>query len=250
MTESEKAKNYLKSRIKPIKRIKYASKYLSFESGCKMLELNNIRLTPARDLSDSLDCHHYSIDFSGLRKLDLPAIDSTIDKLKQEWSLVRNWGICSLGKEHDNQTLWEWYASSDGIEDGICIVLDLNKTIDYLISEGHEVVAYEVTYEKNIQESIPAEAFYFGDKRDKMYFFSQLISTKNEIDQVTSKCWKKENEVRLISVEEQSQPILWQLSPECISKIYYGKDMAEDNISELKRIVNLIYPNIKVIRHW
>lgn len=112
------------------------------------------------------------------------------------------------------------------------------------------MVAYEVTYEKNIQESIPAEAFYFGDKRDKMYFFSQLISTKNEIDPITSKCWKKENEVRLVSVKEQNQPQLWQLTPECISKIYYGKYMSEDNISELKRIVKSTYPNVKTIRHW
>lgn len=197
MTEEEKAKAYLKSRIRPIKRIKHASKYLSYESGCKMLGLNNLRFTPAQDLSDCLDCHHYSVDFSGLRMLNLPNINSIIDTLQREWSCIRNWGICSLGKEYDNQTLWDWYASSDSIEDGICIVLDLNKTIYHLINEGHRIVAYEVTYEKDIQESIPAEAFYFGDKRDKMWFFSQLISTKNEIDPITSKCWRKENEVRL-----------------------------------------------------
>lgn len=96
---------------------------------------------------------------------------------------------------------------------------------------------------------MPAELFYFGCKIDKMHFFSQLVSTKNRIDPYTHQNWELEQEVRLISVLEQTKPELWTLSPNCIYRIFYGRDMSNDNIIFLKELVKSKYPSIKVIRN-
>ncbi len=250
MTEEEKVKLYMRSRIRPIRKIKSPAKFLSFDSGIKMLEFNNIRFTQAHQLNDILDCDDSIIDFSSLRSLNLPDIDTIIFRCKEEWTGIKNWGICSLGKEYDNKTLWERYASSENGEDGICIVLNLNKVIDDLVYSRHSIVAYPVEYVNNVEESLPAELFYFGDKVDKMHFFSQLISTKNKVDSIRAWNWQYEDEVRLVSLVEQSKSELWSLSPECISKIYYGKDLSVDRIDVLKNIAKKKYPNIKVVRHW
>lgn len=250
MTEEDKVKLYMRSRVRPIKKIKYAAKFLSFESGIKMLQLNNIRFTQACELNDICDCDDSMIDFSQLNTLLHPDIDKIIAHCKNDWKGIRNWGICSLGLNFDNQTLWNRYASSSNKEDGICIVLDINQVIDDLVSRGHYIVAYPVEYIDRVEKSLPAELFYFGNKIDKMHFFSQLISTKNKVDPYTHQNWELEHEVRLISVIEQTKPELLALSTNCISKIYYGKHMSNENISFLKDLINSKYLNVKVIRHW
>ncbi len=132
----ELARSYA-ARVKQYPRV---FKYLTYDSGIKMLQYNNLQFTRADHLNDEIDCHISKINFDYvIETADVIELDSNelvskvINKHKKP---ISSFGICSFGTTADNDILWKRYTRTNEVYDGICIEIDLYATIRCLIKKN------------------------------------------------------------------------------------------------------------------
>ena len=131
------AKLYMQALVAPIKATPSVYKYLTYESGLKMLDAYNIQFTRAAKLNDCMDCCAEKVDYSDFKLQHLFFIDPQLVKdatLNKDRQVFSNYGVCSLGTSADNNTLWERYTQNGSVKNGICIELDTNGILRYINS--------------------------------------------------------------------------------------------------------------------
>lgn len=241
-------KEWLKPYIADIKSIKKVYKYLTFDSGVKMLQNNNVQFTRANMLNDEVDCHISKVNFDYItREIDkISAINTSelIEKIKSKHGpTFSSFGICSLGTTPDNLTLWNDYTRAyDNTSNGICIELNLSATIDYILKSGIKVVSFRVDYIDDTIESIPYE-LYLGNDMERSEFLRKVLATKNRTD------WEQEQEVRIILPEELTQEYRrLSLYKSCFGNIYVGCDISSEEYETISTIVSNNYPKMKILQ--
>ncbi|MFL0975062.1 DUF2971 domain-containing protein [Vibrio parahaemolyticus] len=141
-------------------------------------------------------------------------------------SRIGDYGVFSLGKEHDNELMWSHYANS---HKGFCIEYDL----DTLMND--EFLKYEVSY----IDSIPV--LICSDIDERMTLLRKIFATK-------SKHWSYEKEVRLISLN----PGLKTIKPEAIKSICFGLNSGKetiDRVTEKLKNMSLNYYIMEMDKH-
>lgn len=240
--QNKDIKLFMQSLVAQTNKHKYVYKYLTFESGKKMLENSNIQFTRGDKLNDEEDCNICKCDMSKpieiLTKMNLPPniIDNVIQKKKDE---ISHLGICSFGTDAENDTLWKRYASENkNIENGICIKLELDSLIKYLVKSNKIVSALLVRYVENVKDSIPWELF-ISDGMSRMVFLYLLFSIKNR------KKWEREHELRLIMPEYLDEEYMrCVIDKRCFKGVYYGKEMTIEQRKDIESILSQYYPHI------
>lgn len=210
-------------------------KYLTYDSGIKMLECNNLQFTRADQLNDKEDCHISKINFDFVRATE-DAIklnqNELVSKVKNKYEKpISNFGICSFSTTADNDILWRRYTKTKGLYNGICIELDTDKTIRCLIQKKIKFAALVVDYVEKIVESIPYE-YFIGTKEEKYSFFQLLVATKTKVK------WECENELRIILTDELSEGYRREeLYKSCFKRIYLCNGMTAKQRNNILRIV-------------
>lgn len=233
MTNKKQHNHFILGLVNEIKHIKKAYKYLTYESGMKMLSNCNIQFTRADTLNDSIDLTS--------TKFNLDHIRNVAEKIKanpEEWVKrvtihhqdINKLGICSLGTSQTNFDLWERYAMTDGKIDGICIEINLRATINCLLKRGFKTPALKVRYLNETEGSIPYN-LYTGNETERYTAEYLLFATKNK-----SK-WECEEEVRLLLPEiltEEYKRI--SIFKSCITNISFGchaTDIQKESIAKI-----------------
>ncbi len=88
-------------------------KYLTYESGCQMLQCNNIQFTRGDILNDKEDLSISKFNIEGPRKLceDIGIKMDIVDhKFKEQSAVLSSFGVCSLGVSPMNSILWKRYS--------------------------------------------------------------------------------------------------------------------------------------------
>lgn len=237
----QSSKAFMRNLVRPIHSIKNAYKYLTFESGKLMLEKHNIQFTRASRLNDWLDCNIDIVNYDEVIALYGTIISrDEFERIKKEGKeFADSLGICSLGQTPYNKELWKRYAcSSEGIENGICIELDFQSIIEHFTHSGkskYGFVSLFVTYQDKVVGTINWMDYLKGGK-NRLEFFSKLVTTKiaNSEDN-----WQKEAEIRFILMEGIGDKEYFRevLPIECITRIYLGKDISENEYQLIKRII-------------
>lgn len=229
------SKSYMRHLVAQTNEYPFLYKYCSFEGGHSMLSAMNIQFTRADELNDedeiNLSKTNIETHLELLREANIP--ESVISsKLEEAKSFFGGIGICSCGKTAHNKILWENYASSDGLENGICIEISQKMVIDYLLSKGIKVIALLVHYFDNVSNILPWDLF-LGNTLERQIFLQLLYTSK-----LRSK-WAEEDEVRLVYSEPFSgdhfRPLL---NPKCITSVFYGRDMSKSQRIKIGQILN------------
>ncbi len=242
-TKEEDIKLLLRTIVAQTNKHTSVFKYLTFESGIKMLTNANVQFTRGDTLNDNEDCDICKCDMSKpvmiLKSLGISdtIIDREIQKKRDE---ISRFGICSFGTRPDNDKLWERYASKDKIgEDGVCIELSLRGVIDDFINSDQKIAALLVRYVADVRQIIPWELFT-GSHEDRILFAYLLFSTKNK------KQWGDEEELRLIWPNILDDKYLrCNIDKRCFKAVYYGRDMSIEQRKELGLILNRKFPKIR-----
>lgn len=221
--------------VNEIKQIKKVYKYLTFESAVKMLSSCNVRFTRADLLNDDIDLTPSKFNFDYIRRaaIDLNADpEEWVKKAIDKHSSVKKLGICSFGTSYTNKILWERYATSNDIQDGICIEMNLDSTINCLLKKGIKAPALKVRYFTDIEGYIPYE-LWVGDENEKHLATMLLLATKNKAK------WEDEKEVRLFLPQELSENYM-QISiyKSCITNVYFGCDTTEYQKNIIEKILS------------
>lgn len=250
ITEAE-IKEFMRLLVEQAKHYPIVYKYLTYESGCQMLRYNNIQFTRGDKLNDEEDLSIAKFDTRSPRELCRNigvSIDIVDKKIKEQSAILSSFGICSLGTSPFNNILWERYSrNKEGREDGICIGLNQNKIIKYLISQNIKVACILVRYEEKTTNSIPWLT-QNATSPIKIFTGYRFFSLKNAYP------WKSEQEMRLIypqTMEEEYERFV--LPKDCFLSVHYGKDMAlaqkinvghiiSRNLPKIKRIPRLLNP--------
>lgn len=221
------------ARIKEHKRV---FKYLTYESGLKMLSYNNLQFTRADKLNDGVDCHFSKVDLNYVvETANSIGIDSTelVGKvIAKHQNPISSFGICSLGTMADNTVLWDRYTKTNGVCDGICIELDLNTVINCFIKRGIKIVALKVDYVDEVVESIPYQLF-LGTEAERFLYIQLLIATKTRLE------WEEEDEVRIFLPELLTEEYLrYELYKSCFKCVYLGQDVTADQRAEVQQVID------------
>lgn len=216
-------------------------KYCDFKGGKLMLSAMNMQFTRADNLNDEFEMNLSKTNIqSQIEKLLQIGIPEHLlsKKLEETINFFGGIGICSCGKSAHNETLWKRYASNEDIEDGVCIELDQDKVINYLLTKNIKIMTLLVNYYDNVSEILPWELF-LGNTIEKQVFLRLLYTSK------LKSRWVNEDEIRFVYSEpfpdKHFRPLL---SPKCFKAVYFGKDMTREQRIEIGRILNR-YPHIK-----
>lgn len=237
------AKLYMQALVAPIKATPSVYKYLTYESGLKMLDACNIQFTRAAKLNDCMDCCAEKVDYSDFKLQHLSFIDSQLIKditLNKDRQVFSNYGVCSLGTSADNNILWERYTQNGPVKNGICIELDTNGILRHLNSDSspNKICALCVDYQDNIT-AIISRSFLTSDKRIyRLHFMRYIIATKNKIDPISGFNWEAEKELRFIYLYELNDDFLRiQIPKNCVKRVWCDKDISLKEFQDLKTLV-------------
>lgn len=244
MKASNEVKMLANVAVEEIKRYKRVFKYLTYESGLKMLSYNNIQFTRADMLNDEVDCHISKVNFDYVIDAAMAMginADELLDKVvTKHRKPISSFGICSLGMTANNNVLWNRYTKTNDVADGICIELDLNAVINFFIKKHIKVVALKVDYVDKTVESIPYE-LYIGAKVNQFRFFKLLFATK----QVNP--WGDEKEIRMVLPYELADEYQrYELFKSCFKGIYLGQDVTDKQRGEVQRIIENAKLKLKI----
>ena len=236
-------KLFMRALVAQTNKHKSAFKYLTFESGIKMLANANVQFTRGDALNDNEDCNICKCDMSKpimiLKSLGIAdaIINREIQKKRDE---ISRFGICSFGTRANNDILWKRYASEDNIrEDGVCIELNLKTVIDDFFNSNEKITALLVRYVADVKQIIPWDLFT-GSPEDRILFAYLLFSTKNKMQ------WSDEEELRLIWPNMLDDRYLrCSIDKKCFKAVYYGRDMSIKQRKELGIVLNRKFPRIK-----
>lgn len=235
---------YMKQLVAQTNAFPFFYKYCSFEGGEKMLSAMNIQFTRADSLNDEDEVNLSKCDIEPVAQLlrDVGISEETISReFAKAQSFFRGIGICSCGKSAHNTKLWESYATSqDNGEDGLCIKLNQDLVIKHLLVNDIKVMALLVRYFDNVSKILPWKLF-LGNTLEKHIFLQFLYTSK-----LKSK-WADEDEVRFVYSEPFSGTYFRpQISPKCISAVYFGRDMSQSQRIRIGQLLNR-YKHIKRI---
>lgn len=244
ITEAE-IKEFMRLLVEQVKHYPIVYKYLTYESGCQMLRYNNIQFTRGDKLNDDEDLSISKFDTMSPRKRcrDIGISMEVVDKkINEQSAILSSFGVCSLGISPFNNTLWKRYScGKEGREDGICIGLNQNKIIKYLISQNVKVACILVRYEENATNLIPW-LIQNATSPVKIFTGYKFFSLKNAYP------WKSEQEIRLIypqTMDEEYERFV--LPKDCFVSVHYGKDMTLVQKEEVSQIIIRNLPKIKRI---
>lgn len=220
-------------------------KYLTYNSGCQMLQNHNIQFTRGDKLNDIEDLNISKFNIDAPREfckecgIDMSLIDN---KLAERANEFKSFGICSLGISPLNSVLWNRYTHTESEnEDGICIGLNQEKVINALIKQGLKTACIVVRYKSSVANTIPWLAFS-SSSPVKIFAGYQFFALKN-LDP-----WEPEQEIRLvytnIMTEEYHRIIL---PKDCFESVYFGKDMNTKQRQFVGQILSRHFPKIKPI---
>ena len=216
------------------KLIKSVYKYLTFDNARLMLENCNLQFTKVDKLNDSLDITPQKYNFDYVYKIaNEIGIDGRVlvEEICKRQGEARNYGVCSFGLNARNPVLLERYTETERLQNGICIEIDLNKTINCLFKLGYKTPALKVRYFENTENLIPYELF-LGETNEKHIALMLMFATKNK------EKWKEEKEMRLILVDELIDDYKRiGIYKSCITGVYFGKDTTEKQKMEIKTII-------------
>ena len=237
----EAAKSYMRHLVAETNRYPIVYKYIDFEAAVKMLSASNLQFTRGDQLNDddelSLSKCNISKQLQMLTDIGVPE-NIIRDKIQDSQDFFHGIGICSCGKSPDNETLWRDYASTNGVENGICIALDQSVVINHLNANGYKVIALLVKYFDSVQNILPWDLF-LGNQLEKSFFLQYLYSSKNK------ERWGKEDEIRFI----YSTPFIGNhfrptIANNCFKAVYYGGEMSKQERIKIGQLLNR-YPNVK-----
>ena len=239
----DEIKNFMTLLVKQASNYPIIYKYLTFESGCKMLQYNNLQFTRGDRLNDTEDLNITKFNTSAPLKI-LEGIESAQEiannHLREQEKVLSSFAICSLGISPMNPTLWNRYACDDnGRENGICIGLNQNKVTKALIAQGIKTACIMVRYEDSVENAIPWLALG-APSPVRIFSAYKFFALKKSIP------WKPEQEMRFIypqTIEDEYKRIV--LPKDCFEWAYYGKDMSLVQKQIIGQIISRNLPKMK-----
>lgn len=217
-------------------------KYIDFEGGMSMLGSCNVRFTSAVDLNDEYDCNAELFNYETFQKivtaLNLPEeiVKFAIQKDANE---ISHWGVCSLCKTSDNVSLWENYAG----ENGICIELDVERTIRALEKLGKKVPLLTVYYYDTVSGMVERTLARQKDEFLRYIMIHRLVTSKSKINATTGMNSETEDEMRLVLFErvESQEPVYLNLPKDCITNVFFNDKMSMANLRNLSSLLRRKY---------
>lgn len=237
----EVVKSYMRHLVAETNQYPIVYKYVDYEAAIKMLSAGNLQFTRGDKLNDddelSLSKCNISKQIKLLRDLDIP--DSVIQaKFQEAQDFFYGIGICSCGKTPDNKILWRNYASTNDVENGVCIALDQSRVINHLHTNGFDVIALLVRYFDSVQSILPWDLF-LGNQLEKTFFLQYLYSSKQK------EKWSEEDEIRFIySTPFEGIHFRPTIPKSCFKAVYYGSEMSTKERIKLGQTLNR-YSNIQ-----
>lgn len=165
-------------------------------------------------------------------------------------SIHHKYGILSLGTSDTTEDLWDYYSSSEHKKrDGYCLEFELDKMFDFEFSSGF-VHYYENQIEMlNQRPSIEIEKrnILNLDKFISATRFFQKQSFGIDADTGVERCWKNENEFRLVSNIDDNKNFLDPLNnkfkllpynPMSLTKIIVGEGASIELKDSLLKFAN------------
>lgn len=102
-------KEYVQILVERVKLYKRVYKYLTYDSGLKMLQYNNLQFTRANKLNDEHDCHIDKVDFDFVmntaKDINIDADELVSEVVNKHKESISSFGICSLGTSSNTDKL-------------------------------------------------------------------------------------------------------------------------------------------------
>lgn len=220
-------------------------KYLTYNSGCQMLQNHNIQFTRGDKLNDIEDLNISKFNIDAPREfckecgIDMDLIDN---KLAERANEFKSFGICSMGISPLNSVLWNRYTHSENDnENGICIGLNQVKVINALIKQDLKTACIVVRYKQSVSNTIPWLTLS-SSSPIKIFAGYQFFALKN------SDPWEPEQEIRLIYTNVMVKEFHRIILPkDCFESVYFGKDMNLKQRQFVGQILSRHLPKIKRI---
>lgn len=230
--------DYINQLAQFVREVGYGYKYLTFDTGCQMLENRTLQFTRGDKINDEFDLSISKFDLSLAKTIGQDLSEASRitlqNKISSRSNEIKTFSICSLGMTEDNPTLWERYATNETTKlcDGICVKIDLAKTINYIVqTHDTKIFGMPVLYKESTAEIIkpvPSSA----EKEFKWFQMVQLFQTK------TIK-WQDEREIRLVNplpIEQEYRR--FELPPNCFSSVIVGKDVSYEQYIKVCHILS------------
>lgn len=236
------AEQYFESLATEAHQFQKAYKYLDFDGGMAMLRNGTVRFTSACNLNDDYDCNTSIINYDSYREIgrtlgiDKLVIEQTILK---EGEKVSHWGVCSLCKTAANDILWNNYANKGGI----CIELNVPKTINALDSKGKKTPLIPVKYYDEVAGLIDRELGIASNELFRHILIERIVSSKRRINATNGWPSYKEDEIRLVLFErvESGIPLDVTIPHSCITAVYFDDAISASNLRTLHQLINRKY---------
>jgi hypothetical protein len=230
--------DYIKRLAKFVREQGYGYKYLTFDTGCQMLENRTLQFTRGDKINDEFDLSISKFDLSLAKAIEQDLSETLRTKLQNKITSLTNeiktFSICSLGMTEDNPTLWKRYATNRTTKlcDGICVEIDLDKTINYIV-QTHKTKIFGIPiFYKESTDGIIKPVPNSAEKEFQWYPLVQLFQTKT-ID------WQDEHELRLVNPQPIEQEYCrFVLPPNCFSSVIVGKDVSDEQYIKVCHILS------------
>lgn len=242
-------KEYVQILVERVKLYKRVYKYLTYDSGLKMLQYNNLQFTRANKLNDEHDCHIDKVNFDFVmntaKDINIDADELVSEVVNKHKESISSFGICSLGTSSDTDKLWDGYTKTNNNYDGICIEIDIEAAIKCLYKQNIKAMAFVVDYIDSVIESIPYQ-YFIGEKWQQFIFLTKLFATKD------TAVWEEEKELRIVlpqklSIDEEYYRV--KLYKSCFKNVYLGKDVTEKQYNTINSVIEKSKYKLKIIRY-
>lgn len=238
------AQQYIRSLAAEASQYLKVYKYVDFSGGMDMLRKSDIRFTSACALNDEYDCSAAVLNYDSYRELGLSlglSKDEIERAIQREGEEIAHWGICSLCRTSDNKTLWSNYADGNGL----CIELDVPKTLNALEKQGRKTPLLTVDYYDSIEGVVKRELGITSNDLFRYILIKRLVASKSKIN--STKGWnsEKEDEIRFVLFErvEADAPMYLNLTHKCITGVYYD----ELSFADLRVLHQLLSRKYKLV---
>lgn len=220
-------------------------KYLTYQSGCLMLQNHNLQFTRGDKLNDIEDLNISKFDTDTPNAfLKHIGCDSEIieTKMRERAKELSSFGVCSCSISPFNSILWNNYSNSEtDFQDGVCIGLNQIKTINALLAKGIKTACIMVRYKDGVSNTIPWLTLK-GSSPIKTFAGYQFFALKN------SKPWEQEQEIRLVYTNiMDDEYVRFELPKDCFESVYYGKNMQFHQKQKLGQLLSQHLPTVKRI---
>lgn len=236
------AEQYIKSLAAEAWQYQKAYKYISFDGGMAMLRNSTVRFTSACALNDEYDCNAAVLNYDAYRELGISLgipKDEIERAIQREGEEIAHWGICSLCRTSDNKTLWSNYADGNGL----CIELDVPKTLNALKKQGKITPLLPVDYYDSIEGVVKRELGISSNDLFRHIMIKGLVASKSRTNATNGWDSEKEDEIRFVLFEriEADDPLYLNLPHECITGVYYDDGLSLDGRRKLYQLISRKY---------